>query len=198
MRSTLCSAAYALSMMFGVAALGCRRDSTEEPTPTGAATEVARVEPRRHPRLPEDAELGRKATEQWEEHEREEEQNRRLCYDHERLPQHRAVTAALESLRQRFERARSESDVAGAQALARREAPALRKQLDDIDPWRNSSLLVADYDALLARLAPPPSAAPGGSALPLGPLGPLRSELDERLRAIEQKLEAAEECEEED
>ena len=81
------------------------------------------------------------------------------------------------------------------QALARREAPALRKQLDDIDPWRNSSLLVADYEALLTLLAQPPSAAPSGSAVELGPL---RSELDQRLRAIDQKLKAAEECEEED
>jgi hypothetical protein len=194
MRSTLCGAAYALSML-GATALGCRRDSTERPTPTATAIEVARVEPRRRAPLPENAELGRKSTEQWEEHEREEEQNRRLCYDHERRRQHRAVTAALERLCQPYERARSKSDIAGAQTLAQREAPALRKQLDDIDPWQNSSLLVADYDALLTLLAqPPPGARDGGAA----ELGQLRSELGQRLRAIEQKLKAAEECEEED
>jgi hypothetical protein len=181
--------------MLGALALGCRRDSTEKPTPSAAPIEVARVEVRRHPPLPENAELGRKATEQWEEHEREEEHNRRLCYDHERRPQHRAVTAVLENLRQRYERARSPSDVAGVQALAQSETPALRKQLDAIDPWKNSSLVVKDYEALITLLAQPPPGAKSGSA---AELGALRSEIDQRLRAIEQKLTAAEECEEED
>src|SRR5690242_18946931 len=116
MRSRLCSARWALSML-GALAFACRSDGTDTAKPT-AAVEVARVEPRRHPALPENAELGRKATEQWEEHEREEEHNRRLCFDHERMPQHRAVTAELERLRERYETARSAPDLAAARALA--------------------------------------------------------------------------------
>lgn len=177
-----------LSMLVG-GLLGCRRDvekSVEKPAPSAAPIAAPATQPRRHPPLPEDAELGRKATEQWQEHEEEEEHNRRLCFDHERLPQHRALIAALERLRKAYDRAKSKTEIAAAQARAVREAPALRAQFDEIDPWQNSSLLVADYAALLDLLTQPSA-----------DLGKLRAELGQRMQQLKLKLKDSQECERE-
>lgn len=186
-------------LALAAALAGCRRDSSQRAAPSTPPIELSAVKPRQHPPLPEDAELGRKSTEQWQEHEEEEEHNRRLCYDHERRAQHRAVAASLERLRKQYARARSKSDLLRARALGEHESAALRKQLDDIDPWQNSSLLVADYDAVLELLAQPyPTAKLAALSGDATELGKLETELDRHASTIREKLAASEECEEED
>jgi len=182
----------------GVTLPACRRDATE--SASGVAGSAARApqpalpQPRRHPPLPEDAELGRQATAQWQEHEEEEERNRRRCYDHERLAQHRAVVASLDGLRQRYERAKSQTELARARLAAQHDAAALRARIDAIDPWQNSSLLVADYDTLLAALEGRTADAPSAGASQEPP-GRLRAELNRQRKTIQQKLAEADECE---
>ena len=167
---------------------GCRRSAVQKPGADAAPVESAAVRPRHHPPLPEDPGPGHKAAE----HEEEEERNRQRCFDHERRPQHRAVLAALERLRKGYDRAKSRTEIAAAQARATREAPALREQIDQIDPWQNSSLLVADDAALLDLLTQPPAGAQGGDA---AELKALRSELRQRAQQLQQKLKEAEACE---
>lgn len=179
---------------------GCRRDTSEEAGEKAgeklganpAPVEAAAPKVRRHPPLPEDPELGRKATEQWQEHEEEEERNRQRCFDYERRPQHRTVIAALDRLRKGYDRAKSKSEIAAAQARATREAPALREQFDQIDPWQNSSLLVADYAALLDLLTQPSAGAQSGDA---AELKALRAELRQKSQELQQTLKEAEKCE---
>ena len=183
----------ALAMVALSSALfGCRRGAVLKPGADAAPGGAAGAGPRRHPPLPEDPELGRKATQQWQEHEEEEERNRQRCFDHERRPQHRAVLAALERLRKGYDRAKSRTEIAAALARATREAPALREQIDQIDPWQNSSLLVADDAALLDLLTQPPAGAQGGDA---AELKALRGELRQRSQQLQQKLKEADACE---
>jgi hypothetical protein len=165
---------------------GCRHDAGEktgektgEKAGANAASEAA-------------AKQGRKATEQWQDHEQEEERNRQRCFDFERRPQHRTVLAALERLRKGYDRAKSKTEIAAAQARATREAPALREQIDQIDPWQNSSLLVADDAALLDLLTQPSAGAQSGDA---AELKALRGELRQRLQSLQQKLKESEKCE---
>jgi hypothetical protein len=171
--------------MFAGALPGCRR-GVEKPAPSTVPNEVSGAPPRRHPPLPEDAELGRKATEQWQEHEEEEERNRRLCFDQQRLAQHRALLAALERLRKAYDRAKTKTEVGAAQARAAREAPALRAQFDELDPWQNSSLLVADDASLLDLLTQPSADLPK-----------FRAELGQRLQQLKHKLKDSQQCEHE-
>jgi len=174
----------------------CRRDPELQRGAAGAAPiEVATSKPRQHPPLPENEELGRQATEQWQEHEEEEERNRRLCFDHDRLPRHQSVLAALGRLRESYQRARSKPDVARARAQAEQLAPSLRKQFDEIDPWQNSSLLVADYAALLEQLTQPGPGPQSGNA---ADLRELQTELTRKLRGLEHKLKNSEDCQHED
>jgi hypothetical protein len=102
------------------------------------------------------------------------------------------VFAALERLRKGYDRARSRTEVAAALARATREAPALREQLDQIDPWQNSSLLVADDAALLDLLTQPSAGAQSGDA---AELKALRGELRQKSQQLQQKLREAEACE---
>ena len=169
---------------------GCRRDAGDKSGAAPAAGESAAAKPRRRP-PPDDAELARKAEEQGLDHEEEEQRNRQRCFDYERRPQHRAVLTALERLRKGYERARSKAEIAAAQARAVREAPALREQIDQIDPWQNSSLLVADDVALLDLLTQPSAGAQGGDA---AELKALRGELRQRAQELQQKLKEADKC----
>jgi hypothetical protein len=189
-------AASAVLLVLACAVPGCRREPEAQRGAAGAArSELAPSPARQHPPLPEDEQLGRHATEQWEEHEQEEERNRRWCFDHERLPLHHGVLAALGRLRESYQRARSKRDVARARAQAEQRAPSLRKQFDEIDPWQNSSLLVADYAGLLEQLTQPSAGALSGNA---GELRELQSELTRKLRELEHGLKESEGCEHED
>jgi len=179
-------------LVLSSALYGCRRGAVQNTGADAAPVEAAAGKPRRHPPLPEEPELGRKATEQGQDHEAAEERNRQRCFDHERRPQHRAVFAALERLRKGYDRARSRTEVAAALARATREAPALREQIDQIDPWQNSSLLVADDAALLDLLTQLSAGAQSGDA---AELKALRGELRQKSQQLQQKLREAEACE---
>jgi hypothetical protein len=175
---------------------GCRRDAGDKASENAGASpapaDMAAPKPRSQPPVPEDPELGRKATDPWQEQEEEEQRNRQRCFDFEHRPQHRTVLAALERLRKAYDRAKSKTQIAAAQARATREAPALREQIDQIDPWQNSSLLVADQAALLDLLTQPSAGAQSGDA---AELKALRGELRQRLQSLQQKLKESEKCE---
>ena len=189
-------AAAAALLALATAVPGCRREPEAQRGAAGAAPiAVAPNQPRQHPPLPEDEQLGQHATAQWQEHEEQEERNRRLCFDHERLPQHQSVLAALGRLRESYQRAKSKRDLARARAQAEQRAPSLRKQFDEIDPWQNSSLLVADYAGLLEQLTQPSAGALSGNA---AERLELQGELTGKLRALEHQLKESEGCERDD
>ena len=191
----LARGAAALLLALAAAVPACRRNTEAQRGAAGAAPiGVATNRPRQHPPLPENEELGRQATEQWQEHEEEEERNRRLCFDHDRLPRHQSVLAALARLRENYQRARSKRDVARARAQAEQRAPSLRKQFDEIDPWQNSSLLVADYAELLDQLTQPAASAQSGNHTALLQL---QTELTHKLLELEHGLKDSEGCEHE-
>jgi hypothetical protein len=153
---------------------------------------------RQHPRLPENPELGAKSSAQWQEHLEEEEEHRQLCYDRDRLGQHREVMSQLASLRQRYDQARSEAELASARAQGQRQAPALQKQLDAIDPWKNSSVALPQQQAMLKLLV---ESYPGArlEALRGNSQNDSRvaAELDRHAESIGQLLERAARCQDE-
>jgi hypothetical protein len=165
----------------------------QPPAPAAAA-----VKKRLHPPLPENPELGAKSSAQWQEHLDEEEEHRQLCYDRDRLGQHREVTTQLASLRKRYDQARTEAELASARADAQRQAPALQKQLDVIDPWKNSSVALPEQQAMLKLLL---ESYPGARLEALRgngqSSGRAAAELDRHAESLRQLLERAERCKDE-
>lgn len=191
------SALAPLTIVFTLVA--CQEREHEAPTaPEPAVTAAIAPKPRARPQLPEDPELAAKSSAQWEEHLREEEEHRQLCYDRDRLPQHRSVMAQLTAMRQRYDGAKSEAALASARAQVNQRAPALRKTLDEIDPWKNSSRALPEQEAILNLLV---------QSYPDARLAALRgtaradesvaAELDRRTIAIGQTLGRAEKCKDE-
>jgi hypothetical protein len=142
-------------MAFGFVA--CRRGA---PVPASTSSEPALVsapasQGARRSRLPEDPVKARKATAQWQEHLREEERERRHRFDRFRLKQHETVLSALEKARVRYDVAKTQAAIESAKSAFRAKLPALKELVLAIDPDRNSSDLVDDYEAILGNLEGP-------------------------------------------
>lgn len=121
------------------------------------------------------------ATAQWQEHLREEEEERRLRYDQQRAKEHEVVLAALEKARRRIDAATSKAGVTAAKAAVDASLPALQKKVVAIDPKRQSSNLLSDYEAILAALAGPyPTARLASLAGDDKSLAELRSDIERR------------------
>ena len=106
---------------------GCRRVSLAGPRDGGGATTAAGSD--QAPRagdagvsgLPEDPDAGRKSEAQWRKHMDWEERERRLSFDKNRIPEHRAVIQRLAAARARYDRAKTKAAV----ERVRSEMPAL-------------------------------------------------------------------------
>lgn len=149
------------ALVFGlfVAAVACRRGTEPTPSAKSSAASAPAVVDAGPERLPEDPVKGAQSTAQWSEHLREEERERKLKFDSAHADEHRVVIAALEKAQKRFDGAKSKAELKDAEARFRAALPALKKQVTAIDPDRQSSNLLADYDALLESLAGPYPAA---------------------------------------
>jgi hypothetical protein len=122
------------------------------------------------------------ATAQWEQHLQREEEERRLYYDHQHEKEHETVLAGLEQAKRRIDGATTNAALATAAAAAKASLPELRKHVAAIDPHRQSSSLLADYDAILAALDGPYAAARSASLRgDDGPARVLRADLERRL-----------------
>ena len=142
-----------------VAAVACRRGTEPKPSAKSSAVPAPVVVDAAPERLPEDPVKGAQSTAQWSEHLREEEHERKLKFDSAHADEHRAVIAALEKAQKTFDDAKSKAKLKDAEARVRAALPALKKQVAAIDPDRQSSHLLGDYDALLESLAGPYPAA---------------------------------------
>lgn len=148
----------ALVLGFFVTFVACRRGTPPPPSATSSTTPplVLDAGPGR---LPEDPVKGAESTAQWSEHLREEERERKLKFDASHADEHRAVIAAIEKALESYDAAKSKAQLKVAEARFRAALPALRKQVAAIDPDRQSSNLLTDYDTLLEGLSGPyPSA----------------------------------------
>lgn len=145
-----------------VVLVACRRGPAPTPSASSSAAPQPAVLDAGPERLPEDPVKGAESTRQWSEHLREEERERKQKFDQAHATEHRAVIAALEKARASYEAAKSKAQLEKAEARFRAALPALKKQVAAIDPDRQSSNLLADYDALLESLSGPyPSARHG-------------------------------------
>ncbi|HTV25729.1 MAG TPA: hypothetical protein VMG12_43835 [Polyangiaceae bacterium] len=122
------------------------------------------------------------------------EEHRRLCYDRDRLVQHRALLGALQELRQREERAKTEADVHAAQAHARQQAVALRRQLLELDPTKNNSLAARDLEMMLELLLEAYPSELAAHQRGAAPDGSVADELERRNRSVQSTLEHAAQC----
>jgi hypothetical protein len=115
----------------------------------GAAVGVARADPM----PPEDPVAGSKSTAQWRQHLADEERERQLQFDGQRLKQHRAVLKLLTAARARYDRARSKAAVLSAQKRLPPVVEEAQRRIKQIDRWGNNSRLLVDYDTYLKALS---------------------------------------------
>lgn len=200
--------AFAVAGCGAIAIAGCRgQSSAPAPSPAPAAetktaaakqaaTEPAALKPAKPGRLPEDPIAGKRSTEQWREHLEEEEHERQLGFDRERVVQHRAVVKAITAARARYDRARTEAAVAKARTDVRRRIADVRSKVTRIDHWGVNSPLLPDYEALTASLdgayADAKIAALRGDP---GPLAQASAAFDQRMKKIAEWLKEAAESE---
>ncbi len=181
---------------------GCRRVSLAGPRDGGGARTAAVSD--QAPRagdggpsgLPEDPDAGSKSEAQWRKHMDWEERERRLSFDKNRIPEHRAVIQRLAAARARYDRAKTKAAV----ERVRSEMPALRQDLQaratEIDHWRVSSPLLADYDVEMAELESAyPDARLAALAGDAQPLRALRARMDQRKKKMTEWLADAKESE---
>jgi hypothetical protein len=165
-------------------------DAPRRPTPPGA------IDP---PRLPEDPVAAKRAEAQWREHLDREEEERQMLFDRPRLKQHRAVVRMLETIRSRYDRAKTEPAVAKVRGDASRQLDEVRKRVSELDPWGVNSRLLPDYAALENTLANEYAGAKlamlAGDATQLASV---RANVDKHLHVIDEWLEEAAESEHEE
>jgi hypothetical protein len=81
-----------------------------------------------------------------------EERGQRLRYDRDHIRAHKAVLATIRRERARYDRARTSRAVEILQATMGSVAAALRRQVQEIDPWGNGSKVGDDYEAIIKML----------------------------------------------
>jgi hypothetical protein len=149
----------ALVLGLFVAFVACRRATAPAPSATSSTAPEPRALDAGPERLPEDPVKGARSTAQWSEHLREEERERKLKFDASHAAEHRVVIAAIEKALKSYDAAKSKAQLKGAEGRFRAALPALKKEVAAIDPDRQSSNLLPEYDALLESLSGPYPAA---------------------------------------
>lgn len=148
--------------------------------------------------LPEDPVAGARSLLLWQRHLEEEETERRANYDRRHSSKHRAVVAKLRSAQRAYDRANT---TAAVNQVQRSTLPALeniRTQIDEIDHWRVSSNLLADYDAVIEALATTyPAARLGELTGETNAATKTRRDVQAQLEKIDEWLARAERAEDE-
>jgi hypothetical protein len=146
-------------LLLAFVAIGCRRDPAPTRTRASAASPATLLAEAGPARLPEDPVEARKATAQWTEHLIHEERERKQQFDRSRTKEHEAFLSALEKARARYDAAKTRTQVQKAEAQFRASLPTLKREVLAIDPDRQSSNLLEDYQAILAAFDGPYAAA---------------------------------------
>jgi hypothetical protein len=170
-------------------------------SPAPAAPAPAPAPPAATPdpsRLPEDPIAGKQSEQQWRQHMEDEERERQLAFDHNRVRAHRAVVRLFGAARARYDRARSAAAVAKVRSDMPAQIAEIRRRVTEIDHWGVNSPLLPDYEALenslSAAYADAKLAALNGDATALAAQ---RAEFDQRMKKIAAWLEQAAEGEHE-
>lgn len=128
---------------------------------------------------------GARSVEQWREHLREEERERRGAFDRRRMKDHQAVVAFIKSSGKKFERAPTKEAVLKVESELTPGIASTRERIQKIDPDQNSSNVLEDYSALLKVLTdeygPARVAAIEGDK---GKLDTLRGDFEARLKKV--------------
>jgi hypothetical protein len=149
-------------------------------------------------RLPEDPVAGAKSTQQWRQHMVDEEHERKLHYDRDRMKKHRAVVKFLVATRARYDRAKTKAAVTAIRTRLPPAVDGVRKQITAIDKWGTNSNLLEDYDVMLKALSDGyPAARIAALDGDRAPLDAQRAEFDRRLKHIKDWLAEAAESEDE-
>jgi hypothetical protein len=123
------------------------------------------------PPLREDPVAGKRSSEQWDKHLQTEELERQFLFDKNRLPEHRVLMARIAEARAHWDNAESPTEFERARNALQPKLHTLRSNLDALDRWKNSSLILPDYEALLSALSDSYPAAKlaaiGGNDAPL-------------------------------
>jgi hypothetical protein len=137
-----------------VLATGCRQ-STDAPRPAAsAALPPSSSAPVADPsRLPEDPVAGKAAEAQWREHLAEEEHERQIAFDGQRIKAHRGVVTLFTAAQTQYDRAQNEGALKKARADMVGRVAEIRRRVTEIDHHGVSSHLLKDYEALEALLS---------------------------------------------
>jgi hypothetical protein len=147
----------------------------------------------------EDPEASKRDWAWLEAHQAREEQDHRLRWDRERMKKHAGVLTAIRQLRARQDRARSKRALETARDATRASAAGIRRQVHEIDPWRNGSYVLDDYEAMLQLLERRyPAALLAALEKQPNELARVRAELDARLKKVRSWLARAAEHEDEE
>lgn len=148
--------------------------------------------------LPEDAEAGARSVEQWREHLRDEERERRFSYDRHRQRQHREVIQRLREVRRSYASAKTEPAIRRVQEQLVASRSKFEQSFDRIDHWRVSSTLVPEYATLIAILSEQyPKARIVALSGDQAALTTIEGEISARFERIDEELREAVESEEE-
>ena len=105
------------------------------------------------PPLPEDPAAGKRSEQQWARHLQAEEVERQMFFDRSRLAEHRALIARIQAARERLDQPKTPAELQRARAALQSSLQELQAGIDAVDRWKNSSHLLADYEALLKALS---------------------------------------------
>jgi hypothetical protein len=149
-------------------------------------------------RLPEDEEAGLRAQAEWRQHLADEEEERQLLFDRQRLKAHAAIVLLAKSARARYDAARSKAAALAAQKTGARQMQELRQRVNRLDPWGVNSRLLDDYAWFAATLEGPYADAVRAAAEGHGEhRAQLAAEFDMRMARIADWLHKAAQSEEE-
>jgi len=126
----------------------------------------------------------------------DEERERKALFDRQRSVEHEAVLAFLRDSRARYDRAMTPAAVRGLQRAFPSNSAAIRRRIEQIDRWHNSSNVLADYATLLQLLSEPyPQARVRALSGAQDELAKVRREVDERTKKVRDWLTEAAQAE---
>jgi hypothetical protein len=105
------------------------------------------------PPLPEDPVAGKRSELQWQKHLQAEEVERQMIFDRYRLTEHRALIKRIKDARDRLDRGKTPKQLQQTQRELAPGLQELRKGIDEIDRYKNSSRILSDYEALMTALS---------------------------------------------
>jgi hypothetical protein len=135
------------------------------------------------PPLREDPAAGKRSELQWRKHLHAEEVERQMIFDRNRLAEHRALLKRVQDARDRLDAPKTPSELERARTTSQGILQELRAGIDAIDRWKNSSRILADYEALMRALTETyPAARLAAMSGDKAPLSDARASFDTHLR----------------